>query len=369
MSYTVRLTNGSTLATVADLSIDTTSTSLSLVGRGAVNYGEAFAENFVHLLENFANATAPSPAIAGQLWYDTTVESIKVYDGVNWRLVSGSGAFTSGTNIASGTTIGGGVATGFRGAGAFGSVLTQGINGTTVSLLVSEGRIIAIASPEFIASGSLPVSITVEGQILAVQSRFPNGLRAGVTLATDPAGYTLSVPSQPTQGDHAVNLDYLDTRVPTLASEEGYLRNNGMGMTHWVATSWTTGTRPSSPFVGQVGFNTDNGAPETWNGAAWVTVGGARFFTSATSPTNPILGDIWYRTTNDTLYVRSSDGATDFWLDVSTSGSGGGGSNFTASPTPPPSPTAGDFWFDTDDMTIYLYVTDGSSNVWVDVSG
>jgi hypothetical protein len=39
------------------------------LGRGATNYGELTAENFVHLIENFARTTAPSNPQIGQLWY------------------------------------------------------------------------------------------------------------------------------------------------------------------------------------------------------------------------------------------------------------------------------------------------------------
>lgn len=34
--------------------------------------------------------------------------------------------------------------------------------------------------------------------------------------------------------------------------------------------SWTTGTRPSSPTAGQVGYNSSFGVLETYNGSAWV---------------------------------------------------------------------------------------------------
>jgi hypothetical protein len=44
-------------------------------------YGEVIAENFLHLLENFSNTTAPSKPITGQLWYDETNNKLKVYDG------------------------------------------------------------------------------------------------------------------------------------------------------------------------------------------------------------------------------------------------------------------------------------------------
>lgn len=56
------------------------STSMLLYGRDVPNYGERIAENFVHLLENFAGPTAPQAPIEGQLWFDTGSS----YDIVAW---------------------------------------------------------------------------------------------------------------------------------------------------------------------------------------------------------------------------------------------------------------------------------------------
>lgn len=57
--------------TVADKTINF-STSIGLVGQNASGYGQVLAENMLHLLENFASPSAPSNAIEGQLWYDTS---------------------------------------------------------------------------------------------------------------------------------------------------------------------------------------------------------------------------------------------------------------------------------------------------------
>lgn len=67
-------------------------TSLTLVGRGNPNYGEKIAENFLHLLENFASPVAPSNPIEGQLWYDTSAPTnklLKVYNNAAWVPTNG----------------------------------------------------------------------------------------------------------------------------------------------------------------------------------------------------------------------------------------------------------------------------------------
>lgn len=87
MSYTIPYTDQANKGTITieDGSINQ-STSLKLPGRNTTAYGTAIAENFLHLLENFASPTQPSTPVEGQLWYDSTpgVEQLKVFDGTNW---------------------------------------------------------------------------------------------------------------------------------------------------------------------------------------------------------------------------------------------------------------------------------------------
>ena len=79
------------LATVSDGTIDTT-TDLVLVGKNYAGYGEFLNENYVKLLENFANTTAPAAPLAGQMWWDTSGNLLKVYNGTAFKTVSSSTA-------------------------------------------------------------------------------------------------------------------------------------------------------------------------------------------------------------------------------------------------------------------------------------
>lgn len=68
------------------------STSLKLIGPNYKGYGEAIAENFLHLLENFSNTVPPANPIEGQLWYDTSNSSakvLKILDRSNWQPING----------------------------------------------------------------------------------------------------------------------------------------------------------------------------------------------------------------------------------------------------------------------------------------
>lgn len=79
MAVTLNKTDGTELVTIQDGAIDISATNLSLIGRLYRNYGELVNENFVKLLENFANSSAPTTPIVGQLWYNTSTGVVNVY--------------------------------------------------------------------------------------------------------------------------------------------------------------------------------------------------------------------------------------------------------------------------------------------------
>jgi len=87
MAYTINLTDGNVFATIADGTVNTSS-SMILVGKNYAGYGEFLDENFVHLLENGANTTAPSSPLTGQLWWDKTNSLLKVYNGTIFKTIS-----------------------------------------------------------------------------------------------------------------------------------------------------------------------------------------------------------------------------------------------------------------------------------------
>lgn len=141
MTYQVTFTETTNPAkpalTVADQTLNT-QTSLTFVGKNYAGYAPVVANNFLHLLENFANNTAPANPVEGQLWYDNTsgVSLLKVFDGTIWT-AAGSVKKAGAAPLAANSNPG-----------------DLWVNTTTAQLYVFSGSNWLLVGPQF-SSGSL----------------------------------------------------------------------------------------------------------------------------------------------------------------------------------------------------------------------
>ncbi len=103
MAYQIDRFNGTKLVDVEDGSIESNVSDLRFVGKNYAGYGEVQNENFLHLLENFANTTPPPKVINGQIWYDSGEKKLKFYDGNRFRVAGGA---EIGSTAPSGLAIG-----------------------------------------------------------------------------------------------------------------------------------------------------------------------------------------------------------------------------------------------------------------------
>ena len=87
MPYTLKKYDGTTLLTLQDGVTDNTYSSLTFIGKNVTNFGTIQNDNYLYLLENFANGIEPLNKLRGQIWYDTQNYTLKFYNGGDWQRI------------------------------------------------------------------------------------------------------------------------------------------------------------------------------------------------------------------------------------------------------------------------------------------
>ena len=148
MSYTITLTDGAVFATVADGTINTSS-SMTLVGKNYAGYGQFLNDDIIRLLECGSNSTPPGAPLTGQLWFDSGAGLLKIYNGSVFKTISAATA--SGSAPSSNST---------------GDLW---YNTTTQQLNVWTGTTWLLIGPQFTAgqgiTGAIPATIVDNGSI------------------------------------------------------------------------------------------------------------------------------------------------------------------------------------------------------------
>lgn len=83
MTTLVKNTRDTTVATLQDMQVDTT-TPLTFVGRGYAGFGSYLQSDLYKLMENFASDTPPASPAEGMLWYAVTAQSLSFYNSDRW---------------------------------------------------------------------------------------------------------------------------------------------------------------------------------------------------------------------------------------------------------------------------------------------
>jgi len=239
MAYTVNKTNSSASPNqyIVQDGVVNTQTDLSFIGKGYAGYGELIAENFLHLLENFASPTEPTKPIQGQLYYDSTNNRLKVYTGNLFVPAGGNVPYqsTQPTGIQQGdlwidsdvgqlyyydgsqsVLVGPPASTGSLNGFVFESITDSTTASQPITKWYSDGTLIAIISDtEFTPQTSI--------------TGFPT-VKKGITLTTSPTGIKLhgtATDSDALGGIAAANFlrsDANDTTTGTL----GIVTDSGM---------------------------------------------------------------------------------------------------------------------------------------------
>jgi len=209
MAYTINLTNGSIFATVADGTVNNAS-SMTLVGKNYAGYGEFLDENFIHLLENGANTTAPGSPLTGQLWWDSTNALMKAYNGTAFKVMTGStSAATAPSNVITGDLWWDTTNSQLK--------VYNGASWTVVGPAYSSAEGTAGAIPETITdSGATPhyvTSLYVNNTRVAIVSKDSSFTPSAPTVVTFPTiynGITLYNTGSPVYAGSATNAQLLD---------------------------------------------------------------------------------------------------------------------------------------------------------------
>lgn len=90
MAYPITLTDGTSKGTIVDGTVNSSATSLTLIGKNYAGYGNFLNENYIKILENFSYGTPPNAPLKGQLWFDSDELVLKVYNGSIWKPISSS---------------------------------------------------------------------------------------------------------------------------------------------------------------------------------------------------------------------------------------------------------------------------------------
>ena len=147
MAYTIVKTDGTVLTTIADGTINTSSTSLGLPGRNYAGYGQYLDTDFVHICENFANTSPPPNPLRGQLWYNTNANTLYVCpaDGT-----SNANAWLALTSTSSGGTTTFGAVTVTGNISSNNMTVTNGITADTITV-----RLATVTANLTVANGNI----------------------------------------------------------------------------------------------------------------------------------------------------------------------------------------------------------------------
>jgi len=267
MSSTINFTSGSKpTILVNDSTFNTTSLPIILIGKSVLNWGEIIQENYIKILENFDNTTAPLHPTTGMLWSDSssvTSRQLKLYDGTSWKQVSiinngplpGTGLYIGqlwnyNTNeyFWNGTVwkkidtdslpLTGGTVTGpivLNVSPTLSSHLTNKLyvdnEITTKALLVASGGTV---------SGHISVSLVPDdGNHLtnktyvdnALSTQYSNVVTNFVMISGGTLTGFLTLHSNPTSNMHAVTKQYVDSVLASVGTGLGYTPVNRAGDT------------------------------------------------------------------------------------------------------------------------------------------
>jgi len=333
------ITSTGTYARVGGLEIVnggfTNLTSLGVVGAATIGADLAVTGNITGGgLRKYTGTTAPANPVTGDVWYktDTDVYYQYITDGTSSFWVDYTSATVANITLANaqyGTDVGfvsgttstnqtNGAVTVIGGVGVTGNI---NLTGRVTALDTITGqRIISntsITGATLTVTGDTAVGNLIAGNITGYGFTTNNGNVVATGQLT--VGGLAQVP-----GNLTATGSYFS--AGGLTSTAGAITGTGFSIT--AGNIITTGQKavvggltiengalPSLPSIGVIGSATI-GADLAVTGN--ITGGGLRKYAQTSTPANPVVGDVWYKTDTDVYYQYITDGTTNVWVDYTS---------------------------------------------------
>ena len=238
MAYNITQTNGTELISggLADGTIDTTTTSLTLVGKNYPGYGTFLNQNVVRIVENFANGSAPTGPLPGQLWWDTGTKYLQL----NTATTKGtaSQAFKPLATMSSGASAPNNPVVGEQwwDTSTLQLKVYNGTSFTTVGPVATSSTGNSGAIPDTIVAVSpsatyVVVKIYVDNTLVAIWSKESDFTTAVAGFATIKPGLNLStaIANNAFQGNASSTLGIFRTGDSSATSVDNIILNGGVG--------------------------------------------------------------------------------------------------------------------------------------------
>jgi len=322
MAYTIVKSDGTVLTTIADGTINTTSTSLGLPGRNYAGYGQSLDTNFVHAMENFADTVPPSNPLRGQLWYNTNDSTLCVCpaDGTttasSWITLAQSGG--SGTTTFGSVTVTGNLqANNITAVNALvGDTITVRLatvtaNASIANANVTNGNITTlttanITSGSAVTAGAITGTWTVTGGSAGNSLVVANGNVYTTGIKTDNYYYANGTPFNPTgtYGNANVAL-FLPTYTGNL--QPSLVTTSAIAGGGTISGIWTlaSGARLNATYADLAErFEAD----ATYDAGTVVELGGDAEITAVV---NELSEDVFGVVSNTAAYLMNSGAGTD----------------------------------------------------------
>lgn len=322
MAYTIVKSDGTVLTTIADGTINTSSTSLGLPGRNYAGYGQSLDTNFVHQMENFADTTPPANPLRGQLWYNTNTDTLLVCpaDGTSnanaWLTLAQSGG--SGTTTFGSVTVTGNLqANNITANNAFtGDTITVRLatvtaNATIANANVTTGNITTLNTANITTggattTGNITGTWTVTGGASGNSFIVANGNVYTSGIKTDNYYYANGTPFNPTGTYGNANVaTYLPTYTGTLQPSSVTTTSIAGGGT--IAGIWTlaSGARLNATYADLAErFEAD----ATYDAGTVVELGGDAEITAVV---NELSEDVFGVVSNTAAYLMNAGAGDD----------------------------------------------------------